>query len=129
MIYLVDTSVWINYLKGKNPSLISATEKILREGTCCINEIILGEVCYGARDINQYKKYRKYFEKIPMRSVGPIFQDSWDLRYKCKNKGLTIGLPDALIAQTSLHYDLILLSHDKDFQLLLDHCHLQLRNI
>ena len=126
-MYLIDTSIWIDFLRNKSTTSVQKLEELMSFGEVGINEIIYNEICFGARDINQFSKYRHYFGQIPFYSL----QNGWHeqvaaIRFKLKKNGVTSFLPDSMIAYTALAYDLTLVTKDQDFESFVKYCGIKL---
>ncbi len=55
---LVDTSVWIDYLNGKESSLTNILDKALIDGLVSIGDLILLEILQGIKTEREYNKTR-----------------------------------------------------------------------
>ena len=120
-MYLVDTSIWIDHLRGRGGPHVGFLEDILSNPLAvAITPLIYMEILQGARDVRSYKQLEKYFGGQRFvdfeRSTGShaaaarIFLDS-------KRRGATIrSSVDCLIAQAAIENDLTLFHHDRDFQ-------------
>ena len=118
-MYLVDTSVLIDFFKGKETKHSLKLEKII------INKIPFGisvftyqELLQGSKNEKEYEKLNRYLstQKIyyPTHST---FESSAHLFFSCRKKGITIrSTIDTLIATTAIENGLILLCSDRDFQ-------------
>lgn len=126
-MYLIDSSVWIDFLKNKPSEAVTFLESIIDSGDLGINEVIFNEICVGAKDVHQLKKYKKYFGEIPIYKLTDWAAPVTDLRFQLKRKGVTTFLADSLIAYTALSYNLTLVTRDKDF--VPWHTHLQMKLI
>jgi predicted nucleic acid-binding protein len=63
---LVDTSVIIDFLNGKENTKVSLFDKVLENKIPYgINAFIFQEVLQGARDLKEYTNLREYLESIP----------------------------------------------------------------
>lgn len=118
-MYLVDTSVLIDFLKGKETKQSKKLEKII------VNHIPFGisiftyqELLQGAKNEKEYEKLRRYL--ITQKIYYPThetFDASAYLFFSCRKKGITLrGTIDTLIATTAIENGLILLCNDKDFE-------------
>ncbi len=117
-MYLVDTSVLIDFLKGRETKQSKKLEKIM------LNQIPFGisaftyqELLQGAKNKKEYEKLKRYLstQKI-YYPTHETFDASAHLFFSCRKKGITIrGIIDTLIATTAIENGLILLCNDKDF--------------
>ncbi len=119
-MYLVDTSVWVDYLRGDATPQVGALRELLAgEEIVGIAPIILQEVLQGADSIERFETWRKYFAdllcyipKDPVEShvaAARLYQD-------CRRAGKTPrSSNDCLIAQIAIENGLVLLHSDRDF--------------
>lgn len=119
-MYLVDTSVWIDYFREIENEATSKFESIMdRNLPFGMTGIIYQEILQGAAsesDFNQFKDYlatQRFFhprnELITYESAAKIF-------FLCRRKGITIRSSiDCFIAQIAIEHDLVLLHNDQDY--------------
>ncbi len=117
---LVDTSVLIDFLKGKENNSVSVLEKILEKGMPYgINELIYLEVLQGSRSPEEFNKLKEYLETLPFYYLTygkESYERTARLNLICRQSGVTIrSTIDLLIAQTAIENDLFLLHNDSDF--------------
>ena len=60
---LVDTSVWIPFLRGNDSRGVKRLEQLLKNGDAYLCEITFAEICFGARDSAQLRLYEKELRK------------------------------------------------------------------
>ena len=120
-MYLVDTSIWIDFVRGRDGQHVNFLEEILPNTLAvAITPLVFMEILQSARDIRSYQRLEKYFggqrfvefdrPAISHAAAARIFID-------CKKQGLTIrSSVDCLIAQCAIENDLTLFHHDRDFQ-------------
>jgi predicted nucleic acid-binding protein len=118
---LVDTSVLVDYLKGKNNTSTQALDYIIDSGIPYgINDFIYQELLQGSKTIEEFQKLKEYLETIPfyyLRCGKESFEKAAYLNFACRRSGTTIrSTIDLLIAQTAIENNLILLHNDKDFE-------------
>lgn len=120
-MYLVDTSVWIDFFKaGSNPA-VERLKAVLRAGAeVGVTTTILQEILQGTANEQQLLKYRSYFETQPIylpRDAIKTAIASARLYFDCRRQGISVrSSNDCLIAQTALEHGLILLHNDEDFR-------------
>jgi predicted nucleic acid-binding protein len=119
-MYLVDTSVWVDYLRGEATSQIRTLKDLLSgEEIVGIAPIILQEILQGADSAERFETWRKvfselfcYLQKDPVKShvaAARLYQE-------CRKAGKTPrSSNDCLIAQIAIENDLTLLHHDREF--------------
>ena len=119
-MYLVDTSVWVDYLRGRATPQVRAL-KILLTGEEIVGTapIILQEILQGADSAERFETWRKYFAELlcyvprdPVQShvaAARLYQD-------CRKAGKTPrSSNDCLVARIAIENDLTLLHNDRDF--------------
>jgi predicted nucleic acid-binding protein len=120
-MYLVDTSVWIDFFRQIDNIPTRVLHHILeRRISFGITSIIYQEILQGANSIHDYKKLVKYFKTQQFYQPKDeilSYQHAAEIYFNCARKGVTIrSTVDCLIAQIALEHRLILLHHDKDFE-------------
>jgi hypothetical protein len=125
---LVDTSVWIDFFRGKSTPEICELEQLLGEGEdICTCGIILTEVLQGIRENSDYRKTLARFDAflyLPMNRS--TFLAAASLYRSLRRKGVTIRKPvDCMIAAVSMEHDVPLMHHDRDFDPMETHCGLK----
>lgn len=120
-MYLVDTSVWIDYLQQRESEGGTRFAEALERGVPFgITGVIYQEVLQGAAseaDFEKLSEYlgtqRFYHPRDPVES----YQRAAGLYFRCRRAGVTIrSTVDCLIAQVSIEHDLLLLHSDKDYE-------------
>jgi hypothetical protein len=120
-MYLIDTSVWINFLRQRNTIGSKLFEKILaQEARYGLTGLIFQEVLQGAATEKDYKKLQAYLgSQVFYQPKDPInsYQLAADIFFKARKKGNTIrSSVDCLIAQIAIEQHLVLIHDDKDYE-------------
>ena len=119
-MFLIDTSVWIDYFREKNTSEVRFFNKILdAKLPYGITSVIYQEILQGVaskKDFNNLSGHletqRFFHPKDPILT----YKKAAELYFKCRNKGITIrSTIDCLIAEIAVEHELSLLHHDKDY--------------
>ena len=116
---LVDTSVWIAFLRGDQTSPRSVLRRLIQDQEdLCLTGIILTEILQGIKNDRDFEALRDYFLEFPIYepqgvktylTAAQIFRD-------CRKKGKTVRKTvDCMIAAVCLENDLNLLHQDADF--------------
>lgn len=119
-MYLVDTSVWIDFLREKDTVAVRLfTEIIEKKLPYGITSIIYQEILQGAeskkdfQSLIEYLQVQRFYE--PKDSILS-YQAAAELYLHCREKGITIrSAADCLIAQVAIEHKLLLLHNDKDY--------------
>lgn len=120
-MYLVDTSVWVDFFKASPTPPVERLKALLTAGTeVGLTATILQEILQGTADERQFAKYRSYFETQPIYlPKDPIETAVTAARiyFDCRRRGITVrSSNDCLIAQTAVEHNLVLLHNDEDFR-------------
>lgn len=119
-MYLVDTSVWVDYLRGKTTPQVRALKELLAgEEIVGVAPIVLQEILQGADSDQRFEKWRKYFSGLccyaPMDPVESHIAAA-RLYQACRRAGKTPrSSNDCLIARIAIEHKLTLLEDDRDF--------------
>jgi predicted nucleic acid-binding protein len=117
---LVDTSVFINYLKGKNDEKTDVFDTILSHDIPFgISVYTYQELLQGARDEKEFSMLKEYLGSQKIYLL-PETVDTYELAAKLyfdtRRKGFTPrSTIDILIAYTAMYHNLYLLHNDRDF--------------
>ncbi len=117
---LVDTSILIDYLKGRQNKSTKEFKHIrsmrIPYG---INVYIYQELLQGCASKKEYQLLKKYLDTqvfYSLRKHRQSFAKAAMIYLKCRKKGYTVNSTiDCLIAQTALENNLYLLHNDSDF--------------
>ena len=119
-MYLVDTSVWIDYLQGRETPAVEFLDELLDNPLAVFlcDQVYL-EILQGARDQTFFNRYQRYFSGQQFC----FFENSQEsharaarVYFDCRRAGVTLRSSiDCLIARCALENDLILLHHDRDY--------------
>ena len=117
---LVDTSILVNYFKGKETPKTHVFDVILQQGISYgISPYTYQELLQGARDDAEFKLLKEYLDTQTLYFLPPtlmMFERAARLYFDLRRKGITPrGTIDVFIALTAIHYDLSLLHDDQDF--------------
>lgn len=119
-MYLVDTSVWVDYLRGTGTPQVHALRGLLAgEDIVGVAPIIVQEILQGADTEERFEKWRKYFSGLCCYApVDPLESHvaAARLYQACRRAGKTPrSSNDCLIARIAIEHGLILLDDDRDF--------------
>ncbi|MFH1702840.1 MAG: PIN domain nuclease [Nitrospirota bacterium] len=117
---LVDTSVMIGYLQGKENDAVLRFQYILDNNIPFgINYSIYQEVLQGVKTEKDFDKVKKYLDTqrfYSLKKEKESYASAAKIYFKCRKKGITISSTiDCLIAQTAIENNLFLLHNDSDF--------------
>ena len=119
-MYLIDTSIWISYLRQEQNAGVIYLQNILKkQHPFGITSVIYQEVLQGASLAKDFTRLTDYFSTQhfyqPLNLVTS-YEAAAQLYFTCRKQGITIrSTIDCLIAQIAIEHDLALLHNDKDF--------------
>ena len=113
---LLDTSVWIDALRGKTPHIVEITQALLNDDCIVICGPVIFEIKRGLRPADR-KKILPLFDALIRLSVDEtVWDNAGDLDASLRKKGITIPPMDVIIAQVCLHHKVSLFTLDEHFQ-------------
>lgn len=122
---VVDTSVLIEFFSGSETDSIA---EALEHGSAVLPPIVVSELISGATRQPQRQAIGELLQDAPVHDT-PL--EHWirvgDLRRKLAQKGVSVTIPDAHVAQCALDLDAILLTSDHVFTIIAKHVPLRLR--
>jgi len=125
---LVDSSVWINFLKDNVTLESSFLEKNLDQFEIFTCPIIIQEVLQGINSDQEFYQIKSYFDNLTRLDDDPydIALKAASLYRKLRKAGKTIRKAnDCLIAIYSIENSIPLLHNDRDFDFIAKDCSLQ----
>jgi predicted nucleic acid-binding protein len=128
---LVDTSVWIDFLVGRDtPHVKSVESLIINREDICICGVVLTEVLQGIRDDKEYDNTKSIFSELiflPMEEEAFLLAAT--IYRTCRSRGITIrNSIDCMIAATCIQHSVGLLHNDRDFDLIASQFDLQIEH-
>lgn len=119
---LVDTSVWIEFLKGTNSRERHRLHRLIdEEEDISITEIILTEILQGIKEDEDFKRVKGYLLEFPVHRPKGIetYLKAAEIYRDCRKKGKTIRKTvDCIIAAICIENSLTLLHKDSDFDII-----------
>lgn len=117
---LIDTSVWSEALRRKEKSLNSSETLVRRiienNDEIVIIGIILQEILSGITNEKLFSEIESILNDFSYIDITKEdYIHAAELRNKCKQKGITVGSFDFLIASVAIKNKLTLVTYDKDF--------------
>jgi predicted nucleic acid-binding protein len=115
---LVDSSVWIDYFNGNKTPKTNWLDSSLGNIPIIIGDLILTEVLQGFQSDKDFKTASDLLLRIPFMSMGgqDIALESATNYRLLRRKGITVRKTiDVMIGTFCIHYQLLLLHEDRDF--------------
>jgi predicted nucleic acid-binding protein len=118
MPVLVDTSIWVDYLRSGNFS--ERLDFFIDENLIVTNDLILAELVPFLRVRNQ-RKLISLFRNIRRLDLFIDWNQIIDYQYKSLKSGINaVGIPDLIIVQNAIQNDCEIFSQDNHFFLMKD---------
>src|SRR5690606_21167998 len=112
MSIILDTSIWIEYFKGKE-EYFDTCQQFIEKGEIKTIEVIFAELLQGALNKREVKMIKAYYELIPKVEIDQLFMvaGEYSKDEKLIHKG--IGLIDACIIVATIRSQSKLWTMDK----------------
>lgn len=119
---LVDSSVWIDWLRGLGSKAATRLSALLDEGEAALAPVVLQELLQGAASPSALKTLRRRFMALPILQPHDnvtLHAEAGLLYARCRWAGITPRSPhDCLIAVLAIEHGVALLHDDRDFELI-----------
>jgi predicted nucleic acid-binding protein len=123
-VILVDSSVWISYLNGKNTKEAEFLSRFIGVGNILMTDLIFTEILQGYRDDSGFNDVKSFLDEFPFVIMGSqelALKSAQNYRFLRKN-GITIRKTiDSYIATYCIEKDMTILHSDKDFEPFVEH--------
>ncbi len=133
MRVLVDTSAWVDFFNGHPTPQADALAQLIREEADVLTcGVVAAEVLQGIRRSANLAKIERHF--LDMEWLTPrepeTYLEAANLYRNLRSRGLTIrSTIDCVIAKLAEENDALLLSTDRDLQLIIDSKLLDIRSL
>ena len=131
MELFIDTSVWSLALRRDGPTGEPAVRRLrdaLEAGEGVFTTgLVLQELLQGFGGPTARDAIVERFGALPLLLPDRLDHiEAAELRNTCRRSGVQVGTVDALLAQLCRRHDLVMLTTDRDFELMARHVDLQL---
>lgn len=114
---IVDTSVWVDYFKGKNNVLCDHLEDIISRRNVRHLHVVSAELVRGALHSREKRIIADTIDRIPILQLPDSFwQDVGEFAYDLARRGVNAHLIDTWIATAAIRHRCSLWSLDKHFR-------------
>jgi|ERR1700744_365201 len=128
---LVDTSVWVNFLKDIDTDASKFLTNNLTNIVIATCPTIMQEILQGVVTDADEQIVKLYFDNLTRLNEDPylVATEAAELYRSLRKKGITIRKPnDCLIAIYAIRNGITLLNDDRDFRLIAEHSTLKIMN-
>jgi hypothetical protein len=128
--FLVDTTVWVKYLRGLDITLKDRISSLVLEGRVYTSEIIIMEILRGAKSDREYNMLYQDFLALPQLAINHgVWETAWKTAYTLRKIGVNIPMADVIISAVAMYHKCALMHSDKHFNLLAKHTGLKIFEI
>lgn len=117
-MYLVDTSSWIEFLRTNGrPEVQKRLHELLKARQAAWCQVVRLELWNGARsdsDVRQLTELETYLTMLDI--TADVWNESVALARRTRGKGLTVPMPDVIIAACARHHGVEVESIDLHFK-------------
>jgi predicted nucleic acid-binding protein len=116
---IVDTSVWIEYLKG-NEHYRNVLPKYLKDKHVVAISAVFGELLQGVKNKREYEIIIGFWESLPKLNEEDLFIEAGKLSHEYKLYNAGAGLIDTFLLAAALNNDYAIWSLDKKLNMAID---------
>jgi tRNA(fMet)-specific endonuclease VapC len=115
--YLLDTNVWVDYLTGRYPTVVTRIQQSPPDDLC-LSSVVMAELRYGAEKSQRKRANHRLLDTLA-REVRCVEFDLdgasayGGLRAALESRGRPLGPYDMMIAAHALSLDLILVTDNQ----------------
>jgi hypothetical protein len=113
---LIDTSIWVEYFRGKNQELVESVKHLIRTRRATLCGIVLSELLAGVRAKKSRDTLKQTLDALEYTEVS---RDTWiltgELSSNLKHQGISVPLTDLILAALALENDSELFTLDNHF--------------
>ena len=113
---MLDTSVWLDALRGKTPPVVAATQALLNDDRIVICGPVIFEIKRGLRPTDRKNLLPLMDALIRLAVDEAVWDSAGDLDAFLRKKGITIPPMDVIIAQACLHHKVSLFTLEEHFR-------------
>ena len=114
---IIDTSVWIAFFRFSHSPEKPSVLHLLDEERVMLVGIVLSELIQGARSTQEQEDLQDTLIALPYLEMTP---HTWlltgEMGGELRGKGVTVGMPDLIVAALAQEYDCQVYSLDSDFR-------------
>jgi hypothetical protein len=113
---IIDTSVWVDYLRGARNARTDAVDRLLEVGRAAVCGVIEGELVAGLRNRTEREELVSLLEGCDYLEVSRAdWRRAGELARQLRDRGRTLPLSDLIVAALTIGRDCALLTADSHF--------------
>lgn len=113
---LIDTSVWVEYFRGKDHELVESVKDLIRTQRAVMCGVVLSELLAGVR---AKKSQDTLSQTLDALEYAEVSRSNWilagEMSSRLKQQGIGIPLTDLILASLAIECDSELLTLDSHF--------------
>ncbi len=117
---IVDTSVWIEYLRGRNPEVSQSLNGRLERRKVVALSAVFGELLQGVKNKREREIVAGFWRSLPHIDETDLFIEAGHLANEHKLSSKGVGLVDSYILTAALKHDLPIWTLDKKLDRVID---------
>ena len=122
---IVDSSVWIDFARGRDTDAVTALERALRGRTALTTDVVRLEVLAGHTRADQLSAALDACEDV-MQLPRVDVEDAASIYRTCRRAGESVrALNDCLVAAIAIRNDVPVLHSDRDYDVIARYTDLQ----
>jgi predicted nucleic acid-binding protein len=114
---IIDTSVWIAFFKSGHSPEKSSVTYLLDEDRVILVGVVLSELIQGTKSNQDRQELQETLIALPYLEMTP---HSWlltgEMGARLRGKGITVGIPDLIVAALAQEYHCQVYTLDSDFR-------------
>lgn len=121
---LADTSVWINFFNLPDSVEKHAVDSLIDADSIAMTGVVLTEILQGCRSRKDFSSVTELLLALPwFETTQPVWIKAGEISSTLLRRGITLPIPDLIIAATAMEYSCQIFSLDKHFDKIpgLDH--------
>lgn len=118
-IVLVDTSVWIHFLRGSDVKFREHLVPLIMTDRVATTPIVIMELLRGAKSQKEYDQLSKDLAAVRSFDLSAkVWERACKLGYSLRHKGVNAPLTDTLIAVVAQEHNALLLHDDRHYEMI-----------
>ena len=113
---LVDTSVWVDALRGRTSTVVTTTQELLSNDRVLTCGPVICEIKRGLRQPERNKIVPLFDALIRLAFDDAVWDSAGDLDAALRKNGITIPPMDVIIAQICIRHNVFLYTVDEHFR-------------
>jgi len=119
-VKLVDTSSWIEYLRGHENDVARRVKELVRLDQAGWCDLIAVELWNGVRPGSEKKALKELEEAATSYALSSdVWRKARRLALRCRESGVTVPANDVVIAACAVNYGLEIEHYDRHFEKIL----------